>query len=482
MAIAKINGSLLASISKVNGVLKASVSKVDGVSNTDSVAPSVPASSGYFFRGTWTANDDTFEWSASTDNVGVAEYELYISKDGSFLTSYMASKDGSNNPYNIIGFGYNHLARVWGSGSFGFKVCAKDAAGNTSAFSTEVFYSMDANKPGPYASSISATNIASTSCTLNWVATTRTDALGYKIYQNNVLIATIGMVTSYNVTGLTASTNYSFAITAYNATNSCDGSGISVNTLSSAPSVPQFLTHYLDTANTIYMEWSLSTNAPVSYELWRKLGSGGTYSLRATITHPTYYYLDSGSYNVTYYYKLRAKNAAGNYSDYSDEIFETTDPISCLVEGTLIKLPDNTQVPIETLVLNQLLLSSKIETLQDTNDVNELYKWESSFLSENRITSPITKIEPKVANETIIVNDGLLEATPSHSQLIQRDGVWRFIRLGDILVGDKLCNIDREIVEVTSVTINTEPRNIYPLTLSPSHTYFANGILTHNIK
>ncbi|CAI2769159.1 Hint domain-containing protein [Flavobacterium collinsii] len=154
----------------------------------------------------------------------------------------------------------------------------------------------------------------------------------------------------------------------------------------------------------------------------------------------------------------------------------------CLVEGTLVTLPDGSRKPIEELTLDQLLLSAEIETLNDTNNAEELYKWSCTYLSENRITSPITKLTHKVAYKTIIVNDGLFEATPTHLQLVQRDGYWKFIALGDIVVGDHLYTIDREIIPVTAVTINLEKRNIYPMTLNPFHTFFANGILTHNYK
>ncbi|MBO9586633.1 MAG: hypothetical protein J7574_20900 [Flavobacterium sp.] len=154
----------------------------------------------------------------------------------------------------------------------------------------------------------------------------------------------------------------------------------------------------------------------------------------------------------------------------------------CFVEGTLITLPDGTRKAIEELTLDELLLSAEIETLNDTNIPNELYKWSCEYLSENRIVSPITKITKQVAEKTIIVNEGLFEATPTHLQLIQRNGFWRFIPLGDIVVGDNLYTIDREIILVTSVTVNLEKRNIYPMTLNPFHTYFANGVLTHNYK
>lgn len=195
--------------------------------------------------------------------------------------------------------------------------------------------------------------------------------------------------------------------------------------------------------------------------------------------------------NTTYYYKVATRSAAG-LSTPSNITYQTTGDNSaggpgggggsCFVEGTLITLPDGSKKAIEELHLEQLLLSAEIETLIDTNNASELYKWSSASLLERRITSPITKLTQKDAYKTIIVNDGLLEATPTHLQLIQRDGLWRFISLGDIQVGDNLYNINNEIIPVTSVKINLKKRRIFPLTLNPFHTYFANGILTHNYK
>jgi hypothetical protein len=195
----------------------------------------------------------------------------------------------------------------------------------------------------------------------------------------------------------------------------------------------------------------------------------------------TSYLFDAVAPNTTYYVTVTAVDGANNVSRSSNMIAYKT-ASACFVEGTIITLWDGTQMPIEKLVVNQLLLSAEIETLRDTNNVNELYKWNSGFLQEKRISAPITQIEPKVASKTIIINDGLLEATPSHSQLIQRDGLWKFISLGDVIVGDNLYGINKEIIPITIVSVSLEKRKIYPLTLSPSHTYFANGILTHNIK
>lgn len=155
----------------------------------------------------------------------------------------------------------------------------------------------------------------------------------------------------------------------------------------------------------------------------------------------------------------------------------------CLIEGTLITLLDGTQTTIESLFINQQLLSSKIETLIDTNNVIELYKWSSDNLIESRINSSIVKVNPIKVYKTIIINNGLLEATPTHTQLIERDSKWRFVAFGDIVIGDRLYNINKEIIEITSLEVNTDERIVYPMLLSNiSHTYFSNNILTHNLK
>ncbi|SHH27379.1 DUF5977 domain-containing protein [Flavobacterium defluvii] len=258
--------------------------------------------------------------------------------------------------------------------------------------------------------------------------------------------------------------------------------------------IPAIASSLSEDGMTINLSWSVPHNniGITGYQLYRKVGSGGTWSAYRSINYGDITTTSDNllTPNTTYYYKISTRNAANQESVPSNETHQTTGEGStggsgggnCLVEGTLITLPDGSRKAIEELHLEQLLLSAEIETLIDTNNANELYKWSSESLSVKRITSPITKLTQKDAYKTMIINDGLLEATPTHLQLIQRDGFWRFIPLEDIKVGDNLYSIDNEIISVTSVKVNLEKRRIFPLTLNPFHTYFANGILTHNYK
>ncbi|MCF2874793.1 MULTISPECIES: M4 family metallopeptidase [unclassified Tenacibaculum] len=67
-------------------------------------------------------------------------------------------------------------------------------------------------------SSLAATNVAQTTLTLNWSASTdNVGVTGYDVYQGTTVIGSTTTATSYNVTGLTAATGYSFSVKAKDA-------------------------------------------------------------------------------------------------------------------------------------------------------------------------------------------------------------------------------------------------------------------------
>ena len=90
-----------------------------------------------------------------------------------------------------------------------------DASPTNSAMIT-VIYTADTQLPTtPTLSNTTQTDIT---VDLSWTASTDNGIVtGYKIYKGGVLETTLGKVSSYQVTGLTASTPYSFTITALDA-------------------------------------------------------------------------------------------------------------------------------------------------------------------------------------------------------------------------------------------------------------------------
>lgn len=125
--------------------------------------------------------------------------------------------------------------------------------------------------PPTYVGNLSATNITTTTLTLTWTAAT--DASGihaYDIYKNGTYIGSAsGTATSYNVTGLTANTSYTFIVQPYdNASPANYASGnpsITVTTLSQttdtvAPNMVTGLVASNITSTSFTLSWSAAVD------------------------------------------------------------------------------------------------------------------------------------------------------------------------------------------------------------------------------
>jgi chitodextrinase len=74
-------------------------------------------------------------------------------------------------------------------------------------------YSIDTLAPNNV-TNLTGTSITSSSLTLSWTASNSSDVVGYDIYKDSILIGSTTTVVTYDVTGLSPSTSYSFVIKA----------------------------------------------------------------------------------------------------------------------------------------------------------------------------------------------------------------------------------------------------------------------------
>ena len=173
---------------------------VFGAPTVDNQAPSVPTglSSTAVIQSGFTLN-----WTASTDNFGVASYEVF--KDGVSVGTTTTTN------MNITG-----LAPTT---TYVMTVTAKDAAGNTSAASSPLSVttvSVDNQAPTVPTALVSSA-ITSTGFTLSWTAST--DNVGvalYSIYKDGTPLITTNL-TTVNITGLASATTYSITVKAADA-------------------------------------------------------------------------------------------------------------------------------------------------------------------------------------------------------------------------------------------------------------------------
>ena len=191
----------------------------------------------------------------------------------------------------------------------------------------------------------SLTVVSSSQILLSWAASTdNVGVTGYLIQScqgascsNFAQIASVGgTVTTYNNTGLTASTSYSYRVQATDAAgNLSNFSGIATTTTSAGgdtqpPSSPTNLTATpgpMDTA----LAWSASTDnvGVTGYFVERCEGVSCTsFAQIASVSGTTTTYTDSGiTADASYSYRVRATDAAGNLSGYSNVTSDT--PLDC---------------------------------------------------------------------------------------------------------------------------------------------------------
>ncbi len=199
---------------------------------SDSTAPIWPAGSS-LLASEIEASRLTLTWSAAEDDTAVTEYRIF---KGSQLIGKVA---GDVNSYTVTGLTPNT--------EYNFSVQAGDYMGNWSGNGPvkSVTTLEGTTEPAdniaptwPQGSALTASAIAQTGFTLTWAAAQdNTGVTGYRIYKDSQLIATVaGGVLSYNVTGLTANTQYSFKVEAGDMAGNWSSSGPSRTITTAAPS------------------------------------------------------------------------------------------------------------------------------------------------------------------------------------------------------------------------------------------------------
>jgi len=231
----------------------------------DTQAPTAPSS---LIASNITNTTVDLNWTASTDDVGVTSYEVF--KDGVFLASAIT------NSYNVTGLTANT--------TYNFTVFAKDAAGNTSTVSnTETITTtniVDTEAPSAIVD-LSAGNTTSSSTDLSWTASTDNIAVSsYEIYKDGFILDSSN-TNSYNVTGLTANTTYSFTVFAKDAAGNTSTVSNSINvTTQDTPSINElFISEYIEgSSNNKAIEVANFTGSSIDLSIYslKRNANGGT--------------------------------------------------------------------------------------------------------------------------------------------------------------------------------------------------------------
>lgn len=238
-------------------------------------------------------------------------------------------KDGQPFAFNGFANGYtqysdNNAAMSTTPGTITFTAQSGDSNGATSGVITAYTYITDGTAPS-VPGGLGSGSITGTTFTLSWSAST--DNVGVTAYQVMRDTTDLGITTgtSMAISGLTQGTTYGMKVRARDAANnwSAWSSVLNVQTTDTqAPTVPSGLASVSVTATGFTLNWTASTDnlGVTAYEVMR---DSTTLTPNPTTNTVGVTGLTQGT---TYAMKVRARDAAGNWSSWSTVLnVQTTD-------------------------------------------------------------------------------------------------------------------------------------------------------------
>jgi chitodextrinase len=265
-------------------------------------------------------------WSAATDNVGVSGY-LVERCPGAGCSSFAQVGTSTTTSFNDTG--------LTASTSYSYRVRATDAANNLGPYSAVASAPTQAGadtQPPTAPGAPVPTAVSSSQINLTWpTATDNVGVTGYLVERcagaGCSSFAPVGApaAASFNDTGLTASTSYSYRVRATDAANNLGPYSATATAVTQAasdtqpPTAPGTPVPTVVSSTQINLTWPAATdNVGVTGYFIERCDGAGCSTFGQVGTSATTSYSSGGlSASTTYNYRVRATDAAGNLGPYS---------------------------------------------------------------------------------------------------------------------------------------------------------------------
>jgi chitodextrinase len=240
-------------------------------------------------------------WTASTDNVAVAGYQVFRNGMQVATTTGITYFDSGLTP--ATGYLYS--------------VTAFDAAGNISPAATLSVATIPDTTPPSTPTNLVASHVTTSTVSLTWASSTdNVGVAGYQVFRNGTQVGTTTSATAYTDSGLAASTTYSYAVAAYDAAGNISSISTSVNatTLPLSDTTPPtvsitFPANNATVSSTVIVTATASDNVGVTKV---QFYLDGTAVAASTIPPYTWTWNTASSTNGTHTLTAAAYDAAGN--------------------------------------------------------------------------------------------------------------------------------------------------------------------------
>jgi hypothetical protein len=275
-------------------------------------------------------NQTSLSWTASTETGGTISEYLVERCNGTGCNSFVQVGTTTNTSYNDTG--------LTASTSYSYRVRAQDTNGNDGPYSSVVTVTTPAAIPS-LPGNLTAASPSSTTIDLSWIASIETGGTvnDYNVQRcagasctNFVQIGT-SSGPAYNDTGLTNGTTYTYRVQAVDAQDNLSPySNLASDTAATPdtqpPTAPSSLTATAASTSQINLSWTASTDnvGVTGYFIERCTGAGCTSFFRVAVATGTTYSDTGLGPDSTFEYRVRATDAAGNLSAYSNVVSATT--------------------------------------------------------------------------------------------------------------------------------------------------------------
>jgi len=262
------------------------------------------------------------KWQSS---LTAATYYLDISTVNdfsTFLTGYDDYNNGSDTSNTVTGLSPGII--------YYFRVRAGNTGGISSNSTTASATTLPDIPPAPVASA--AASLTQTGFRANWASST--NATGYEIdvatdasfttFVTGYNDLSVGNVTNYNISGLTAKTQYYYRVRAYNVSGTSGNSNsITVTTLPDPPIAPSGLTGS-SCNDQVTLTWTANTETDfLRYRIYGGTSANPTTKIDSTATgtiSAVTKTLSGLTHGQTYYFRITAVISPGVESQYSSAV------------------------------------------------------------------------------------------------------------------------------------------------------------------
>jgi chitodextrinase len=269
---------------------------------SDTQAPSTPTGLG---TSSVTESSMSLSWTASTDNVGVTGYDLFL--NGSQVGTSTST-------------GYSFTGLSCGT-SYTLGVAAFDGSGNVSATATTTHSTSacsDTQAPST-PTGLGTSSVMQTSMSLSWTASTdNVGVAGYRLFLNGTQVGTSAS-TSYSFTGLGCATPYTLGVAAYDASGNVSATATIAQSTSACPlpAAPTNLAVSSAGQSAITLTWASSGIGVTGYRLFLNGTQVGT-------SATTSYSFAGLSCGTSYTLGVAAYDAVGDVSATSTLVSSTS--------------------------------------------------------------------------------------------------------------------------------------------------------------